>query len=71
MIGICRDRSANVKNSRDGQVALRRCTAGMNEATKQFGTVNGHLHLGKLRALLQRHVAALRTTPTCYNKTAV
>ncbi len=70
MIGICRDHSANVKNWRDGQMALRWCAAGMNEAVKQFRKVNGHLHLGKLRASLQRHVAAQNTTSTCYNKTA-
>jgi hypothetical protein len=39
-------------------------------AAKQFRKVNGHLHLGKLRASLQRHVAAQNTTSTCYNKIA-
>jgi putative transposase len=36
MISICRDRSANVKRWRDGQMALRWCAAGMVEAGKQF-----------------------------------
>jgi putative transposase len=43
MIGICRDHSANVKNWRDGQMALRWCAAGMAEATKQFRRVNGFI----------------------------
>jgi transposase-like protein len=45
MIEICRDHSANVKRWRDGQMALRWCAAGMNEAAKQFRRVNGFLHL--------------------------
>jgi putative transposase len=57
MISICRDRSANVKRWRDGQMALRWCAAGMVEAGKQFRRVNGHLHLRTLRAALERHVA--------------
>ncbi len=36
MIEICRDRSTNVKNWRDGTMALRRCAAGMNEVAEQF-----------------------------------
>jgi hypothetical protein len=56
MISICRDHSTNVKRWRDGQLALRWCAAGMVEATKQFRRVNGHLHLPKLRAALERHV---------------
>ena len=70
MIGICRDHSVNVKNWRDGQMALRWCAAGMNEAAKQFRKVNGHLHLAKLRASLERHVATQNPATTCYNKTA-
>jgi putative transposase len=57
MISICRDRSSNVKNWQDGQMALRWCAAGMIEAGKQFRRVNGHLHLPALRDALQRHVA--------------
>jgi transposase-like protein len=53
MIGICRDHSRNVKNWRDGTMALRWCAAGMLEADHQFRRVNGHLHLPKLRAALQ------------------
>jgi len=57
MIGICRERSKNVKRWRDGQMALRWCAAGMVEASKQFRRVNGHLHLPALRTALERHVA--------------
>jgi hypothetical protein len=53
MIGICRDHSRNVKNWRDGTMALRWCAAGMLEADHQFRRVNGHLHLPKLRAALE------------------
>ena len=54
MISICREHSKNVKNWRDGQMALRWCAAGMVEAGKQFRRVNGHLHLPALHAELQR-----------------
>jgi putative transposase len=57
MISICRQRSANVKRRRDGQMALRWCAAGMLEAGKQFRRVNGHLHLPKLRAALDAETA--------------
>ena len=57
MISICRQRSANVKRWRDGQMALRWCAAGMVEAGKQFRRVNGHLHLAKLRAALDAEIA--------------
>ena len=57
MIGICRERSKNVKRWRDGQMALRWCAAGMVEAAKQFRRVNGHMHLPALRTALERHVA--------------
>ena len=70
MISICRDHSANVKNWRDGQMALRWCAAGMAEAGKQFRKVNGFMHLPKLRTSLERHVAAQNTASTRYNKTA-
>ena len=56
MIEICRDHSTNVKRSRDGQMALRWCAAGMFEAAKQFRRVNGFLHLPALRAALEVHV---------------
>lgn len=69
MIGICRDHAANVKNWRDGTMALRWCAAGMNEAAKQFRRVNGFMHLAKLRTALERHVAAQKANSTCYNKT--
>ena len=55
MIGICREHSKNVKRWRDGMMALRWCAAGMVEAGHQFRRVNGHLHLPKLRAALERH----------------
>jgi transposase-like protein len=69
MIAICRDHAANVKNWRDGQMALRWCAAGMNEAARQFRRINGFMHLPKLRASLERHVATQKATSTCYNKT--
>jgi hypothetical protein len=53
MISVCREHAANVKRSRDGQMALRWCAAGMVEAGKQFRRVNGHLHLPTLRAALR------------------
>ncbi len=54
MISICRDHASNVKNWRDGQMALRWCAAGMVEAGKQFRRVNGHMHLRSLRDTLER-----------------
>ena len=68
MISICRDRSGNVKNWQDGQMALRWCAAGMIEAGKQFRRVNGHLHLPALRDALQRHVAPGTVRTDCYNE---
>lgn len=65
MISICRDHAKNVKRWRDGQMALRWCAAGMVEASKQFRRVNGHLHLGALRAALERHVAAETVGADC------
>ena len=58
MISICRTHASNVKNWRDGQMALRWCAAGMVEAGKQFRRVNGHMHLRSLRDTLEGH-------PTC------
>lgn len=54
MISICRDHASNVKNWRDGTMALRWCAAGMVEAGKQFRRVNGHMHLRSLRDTLNR-----------------
>jgi len=54
MISICRYCASNVKRWRDGQMALRWCAAGMDEAGKQFRRVNGHLHLRSLRDTLNR-----------------
>ena len=54
MISICRTHASNVKNWRDGQMALRWCAAGMVEAGKQFRRVNGHMHLRSLRDTLER-----------------
>lgn len=65
MIEICRDRSTNVKNWRDGTMALRWCAAGMAEAAKQFRRVNGHLHLPALHRALDAHVAKT-VTPDSY-----
>ena len=58
MISMCRDRSANLKLWRDGQMALRWCAAGMVEAGKQFRRLNDHLHQRTLRTALDRHVAS-------------
>jgi len=55
MIEICREHSKNVKQWRNGQMALRWCAAGMLEAGHQFRRVNGHLHLARLRAALEAH----------------
>jgi putative transposase len=52
MIEICREHAKNVKNWKDGQMALRWAAAGMLEAGKQFRRVNGHLHLPALRTAL-------------------
>lgn len=72
MIEICRDHSTNVKNWRDGQMALRWCAAGMSEAAKQFRRVNGHLHLPALRRALDaeaaRRRAAQTVTPPSYDQ---
>jgi hypothetical protein len=68
MISICRDHCTNVKRWRDGQMALRWCAAGMVEATTQFRRVNGHLHLPKLRAALERHFRET-VTPVPHNQT--
>jgi transposase-like protein len=54
MISICRTHAGNVKNWRDGQMALRGCAAGMVEAGKQFRRVNGHMHLRSLRDTLEK-----------------
>jgi putative transposase len=54
MIEICRSHARNVKRWRDGQMALRWCAAGMAEARGQFRRVNGHLHLARLAAELER-----------------
>jgi putative transposase len=68
MIGICRDHSSNVKQWRDGQMALRWCAAGIGEASKQFRRVNGHLHPPALRKALNDHAAGT-VTPTCETTT--
>jgi putative transposase len=57
MIEICREHAKNVKNWRDGQMALRWAAAGMIEAGKQFRRVNGHLHLPALRKALEADLA--------------
>jgi putative transposase len=56
MIEICREHAKNVKNWKDGQMALRWAAAGMLEAGKQFRRVNGHLYLPALRAALEADV---------------
>jgi hypothetical protein len=56
MIEICREHAKNVKNWKDGQMALRWAAAGMIEAGRQFRRVNGHLHLPALRAALEADV---------------
>ena len=54
MISICRTHASNVKNWRDGTMALRWCAAGMVEASKQFRRVNRHMHLQPLRDTLEK-----------------
>lgn len=71
MIEICRDHSSNVKNWRDGTMALRWCAAGMGEAAKQFHRVNGHLHLPALRPALDTEAARRQPespTPPSYDQ---
>jgi hypothetical protein len=62
MISICRTHASNVKNWRDGQMALRWCAAGMVEAGKQFRRVNGHMHLRSLRDTLEKVTEPVGTT---------
>src|SRR4029450_9173827 len=62
MIEICRDRAANVKRWRDGQMVLRWVAAGMGEARRQFRRVNGHLHLPALPLPLDQPVPAVPPT---------
>ena len=62
MISICRTHASNVKNWRDGQMALRWCAAGMVEAGKQFRRVNGHMHLRSLRDTLEKVTAPVGVT---------
>ena len=70
MIGIYREHSRNVKRWRDGQMALRWCTAGMIEAGKQFRRINGHMHPPVLRAALEREVAQL-VGATCQDEEVI
>lgn len=67
MIEICRSHARNVKRWRDGQMALRWCAAGMAEARGQFRRVNGHLHLARLAAELDR-VTAENVAPDRQNE---
>ena len=67
MIEICRSHSRNVKRWRDGQMALRWCAAGMAEARGQSRRVNGHLHLARLAAELDR-VTAENVAPDRQNE---
>jgi len=62
MISICRTHANNVKNWRDGTMALRWCAAGMVEAGKQFRRVNGHMHLRSLRDTLERSTQPVGAT---------
>ena len=48
-------------------MALRWCAAGMVKARGQFRRVNGHLHLAKLAAELER-VTAETVTPALHNE---
>ncbi|MBW3563078.1 MAG: transposase, partial [Actinobacteria bacterium] len=54
MIDICKAHASNVKNWRDGTMALRWCAAGMLEARKQFRRVKGYADLPALREALNR-----------------
>jgi len=66
MNDICKDHCRNVKRWQDGKMVLRWCAAGMLEAKKQFRRVDGFMHLGKLRAALEAHIA-VTVTPPSYN----
>jgi putative transposase len=63
MISTGRDHSTNVKNWRNGTMALRWRAAGMIEARNQFRRVDGSMHLPALRAALERHVNGSVTEP--------
>jgi transposase-like protein len=65
-IEICKDHSRNVKRWESGEMALRWCAAGMNEAKKQFRRVNGYAHLQALRVALNQH-AGVDVTPAGYS----
>jgi putative transposase len=67
MIEICREHAKNVKNWKDGQMALRWAAAGMLQAGKQFRRVNGHLHLPALRTALEAEVAKT-VTPVMHDE---
>ncbi len=71
MIEIARDHSSNVKNWKNGQMAMRWCAAGMIEAGKQFRRVNGFMHLPALREALDRHVLGAVTPPSYDQKDVV
>ena len=71
MIEIGRDHSTNVKNWRNGKMALRWCAAGMIEARKQFRRVNGSMHLPALRLALDEHVNGSVTEPKYDRKDVV
>jgi transposase-like protein len=62
MISICRTHASNVKNWRDGTMALRWCAAGMIEAGKQFRRINGHLHLRSLHDTLEKVTTPVGST---------
>ena len=65
----CEVRRVSGTHRRDGQMALRWCAAGMVEAGKQFGRVNGYLHRRALRTALERHVAAENVSADRHNDT--
>ncbi len=66
MIGVRRQRSANVKRWRDGTWRCAGAPPKVVEAGKQFRRVNGHLHRANLRTGLEREVAEI-VGGTCHD----
>ena len=59
MLSVSRQRCANVKRWRGGEMVLRWTAAGMIDAERGFRRVRGHGELSRLAAALRRHVRQL------------
>jgi putative transposase len=54
MISICRTHASNVKNWRDGTMALRWSPRGWSRPASSSVASTGHMHLRSLRDTLER-----------------